>query len=379
MNTTPSAKPVASKHPAARAESSFWRVARYMGLRVATLFLTAVIGVFLTIIIANMGGYMDRIRLGEIQEEVSISINRNPAYRGTTPEERQALITKEINRRVEVQGLNRPFLLRTAAYMVNALTLNLGMSEKMTSDSGSRQVRLIILERLPATLLLFGTTSLILFFVELFFALALSRRYGSFLDKLVVALSPTSSVPPWFYGIFLILIFASFLQVAPFGGMVDAPPPDTFLGYMGSLLKHMALPALAWMLSQSFLQVYTWRTFFLIYSSEDYVEMAKAKGLSSRDIERDYIMRPTLPTIVTNFALIMINTWTGATVTETVFNWPGLGRTLFQAVQFHDTPVVVASVVINAYLLVSTVFILDLVYALIDPRVKMGGQGGSRV
>lgn len=367
------------RKPAKESNSTLIRVARYMGVRIVALFITVLIGVFLTIVIANMGGYVDKIRLGDIQETVALSINRNPAYRGMMPEARQKLIEDQIHLRAEIQGLNKPFMLRTVDYMWDAMTLNLGQALKMTSDSGSKQVRLIILERLPATLVLFGSVSLLLFFIELFFALALSRRYGSFFDKLVVALSPTSSAPPWFYGIFLILIFASVFKVLPFGGMVDAPPPDDKLLYILSLFRHMALPALAWALSQSFLAIYTWRTFFLIYSSEDYVEMAKAKGLSARTIERDYVLRPTLPTIITSFALIMISTWTGATVTETVFNWPGLGRTLYQAVQFYDTPVIVANVVINAYLLVSTVFLLDLVYAVVDPRVKLGGQGGSKV
>jgi peptide/nickel transport system permease protein len=102
--------------------------------------------------------------------------------------------------------------------------------------------------------------------------------------------------------------------------------------------------------------------------------MAKAKGLTSREIERRYILRPTLPNIVTSFALLLIGLWTGAIITETVFNWPGLGRTLFRAIGLYDTPVIVGSTIINAYLLAITVFLLDFIYALVDPRVKIGGR-----
>ncbi|MEZ4835849.1 MAG: ABC transporter permease [Caldilineaceae bacterium] len=151
-----------------------------------------------------------------------------------------------------------------------------------------------------------------------------------------------------------------------------APPPSDLLHYTLSLLKHPILPVSAIVLSAIFLSIYSWRTFFLIYSSEDYVEMAHAKGLSSGTIERRYILRPTLPTIVTNFALTLISLWTGAIVLETVFNWPGLGRLLYQAVNVYDTPVIVGSVVIYAYLLAITVFLLDIIYALLDPRVKVG-------
>ena len=180
-------------------------------------------------------------------------------------------------------------------------------------------------------------------------------------------------MPAWFYGIFLILIFASVLKMFPFGGMVESPPPPNPLDYSQSLLKHLALPAFSLVLSSFFLSIYNYRTFFLIYSSEDYVDMAKAKGLPSRDLERKYILRPTLPNIITNFALLIITLWTGATITETVFLWPGLGRTLFQAIGLYDIPIIVGSTIIYAYLLAMTVFLLDFVYALVDPRVKVGG------
>ena len=215
----------------------------------------------------------------------------------------------------------------------------------MASDSGSKMVKNIILERLPATLVLFGTADVFLFILAVLIALSLSRKYGSFFDKLFIALAPTSSAPGWFYGIFLILIFAALLHWLPFGGLVDAPPPSSKLLYALSLLKHMILPVAAITLSQIFLSAYTWRTFFLIYSSEDYVDMAKAKGLTSRNIERSYILRPTLPTIITSFALLVIGMWTGAPIFETVFQWPGLGRALFTAVGLYDTPVIVGSTV----------------------------------
>ncbi|MGD8902097.1 MAG: ABC transporter permease, partial [Anaerolineae bacterium] len=170
-------------------------------------------------------------------------------------------------------------------------------------------------------------------------------------------------------------IFAALLQVLPFGTMVDAPPPDNPVDYALSLAKHLILPVTSILISSFFLTTYNWRTFFLIYSSEDYVEMAKAKGLSDRAIERRYILRPTLPTIITNFALLLITLWTGAIILETVFNWPGLGRALYQAIGLYDTPVIVGSTVIYAYLLALTVFSLDFIYAAVDPRVRIGSEG----
>ncbi len=355
-------------------DSTFIRVTRYVSVRILTLFITVMIGIYLTIMIANMGGYVDQIMKGEIREHITTSIAGNAAYVKMDPAIRKKLIEDQIAVEEERVGLNVPIAVRNFRYLSNALTLQLGRAINMTSDSGSKQVRLILLERLPATLLLMGTSQLFLFFSSVFIALNLSRRYGNFWDKLVVAFSPTSAVPPWFYGIFLILIFAAVLKILPFGGMVNSPPPSNPIDYSLSLLKHMTLPALSLVLSAFFLSIYNYRTFFLIYSSEDYVEMAKAKGLPSRDVERRYILRPTLPNIITNFALLIIVLWTGATITETVFLWPGLGRTLYQAIGLYDIPIIVGSTIIYAYLLALTVFLLDFIYALVDPRVKVGGK-----
>lgn len=356
-------------------ESTLVRLAKYTVVRTVVLFFTVVVGVYLTVLIANMGGYVDEIRRGEIRETIGIAVMNNPAYKSYTIEQKRALIEELARLEEKRLGLDKPFLLRSFYFLRNALTLRLGFAQRMVSDAGSRQVRLIILERLPTTLLLFGTADLVLFFSSIFIALILSRQYGSFWDRVFVALSPTSAAPGWFYGVFLILIFAAWLRILPFGDLVDVPPPENPVLYALSVLKHLILPISAIVLGAIFISVYSWRTFFLIYSGEDYVELARAKGLSGRTIERRYILRPTLPTIITSFALTVISLWTGAPILETVFNWPGLGRTLFQAIGLFDVPVIVGSTVIFAYLLAITVFLLDILYAIVDPRVRIGGGG----
>jgi peptide/nickel transport system permease protein len=374
------ALPLSSETEASTANSATasaaLRLLKYALVKIAVLSVTVIVGVYLTILIANMGGYVDSIRRGQIREEVAAVAMNDEAMQRLSPERRSQQIDEMIGLREKRLGLDQPFILRSFRYLSDALTLNLGRAENMTSDSGSKQVRLIILERLPSTLVLFATANLGLFFASIALALALSRRYGSWLDKLVIALAPSSAAPAWFYGIFLILFFAAVLGVLPFGGMVDAPPPESPVAYALSLLKHMVLPVSAIMISAIFMNAYAWRTFFLIYSSEDYVEMAKAKGLPAGQIERRHVLRPTLPTIITNFALTLITLWTGAIILETVFNWPGLGQLIFKAIGLYDTPVIVGTTVIFAYLLAITVLLLDFVYALVDPRVQVGG--GSR-
>jgi len=356
-----------------KSEPALVRVVKYMAVKVIFLAFTVVIGVYLTILIANMGGYVDEMRKGAIREGVAFQVSQDPTFRQLSQEQKDALIGDLIQTQEKALGLDRPFIVRSFGFLADALTLNLGRAESMTSDSGSKQVRLILLERLPATLVMWGLANLILFFLSLFVGLALSRRYGSFLDRAIVALTPSSSAPAWFYGLFLILIFAAIFRLLPFGGMVDAPPPEDPIRYGLSLAKHLILPTTAIIISAVFQNAYNYRTFFLIYSSEDYVEMAKAKGLSDRELERRYILRPTLPTIITAFALLLITLWQGAIILETVFNWPGLGRAYFLAIGLFDTPVIVGNTVIFAYLLAITVFMLDFIYALVDPRVKIAG------
>jgi peptide/nickel transport system permease protein len=355
--------------------NAFLRLLRYTVGKFFSLFLAVTIGMYLTILIANMGGYVDEIMKAQIRDSIGMQVSMDPELRRLPVAERQQLIIDLVEVEERRLGLDQPFIGRSFRFLFNAMTLNLGRAQQISSDSGSRFVRLIILERLPPTLLLMTTASFTLFFVSLFFALFLSRNYGSFLDKLVIALSPTSAAPPWFVGIFLLLIFAAILGWLPFGGMVAAPPPEDPIAYALSVGRHLILPVSAWLMAGFFASVFGWRTFFLIFSMEDYVELARAKGLSSRDIERRYILRPTLPNIITSFALMLIGLWQGAIITETVFNWPGLGRMLYSAVQNFDTPVIIGSNVIYAYLLAATVFILDFVYALVDPRVRVGSGG----
>lgn len=357
--------------------SGLTRFLRFAGMRIVTQAITVVLAVYISIVIANMGGQLDEIRKGMIRENIAMFIGFNEQVQQMTPKEKSAFIDEMVALQERSAGLDQPFALRSVRYLTNALTLNLGQSENMHSDNGSKLVRNIILERLPPTLILFATSQLLMFVVILFTALYLSRHYGSFLDKLVLAFAPTSAAPSWFYALFLILVFAGSFGILPFGGMVSAPPPDNIVGYALSVMKHMILPVLAIAVGGLFAGIYGSRTFFLIYSKEDYVEMAQAKGLHPRTIERRYILRPTLPIIVTGFALSLITVWGGSVTLETIFNWPGLGRLLFQAATVYDTPIIIGSVVIYAYLLAITVFLLDITYALLDPRLKVG-EGGAQ-
>jgi peptide/nickel transport system permease protein len=350
------------------------KLAIYVVKRGIILLLTVVIATYMTIIVANMGGYVDEIIKSDLYLSISQNIRQNPAYKALNETQIRWLINATYTNELKKIGFDKPFIYRSVLYLRDALTLSLGRALFISSDSGSKSVRIIILERLPNTILLFTTTQLLLFFIGLFAGLFLARRYGSLLDRLSVLFAPLSSMPGWFYGIFLILLFASFLRLLPYGGMVDVPPPTDKFSYALSVLKHMILPVMSWLVAYVPINVYVRRTFFLMFSSEDYVELAKAKGLPESLIQRKYILRPTLPPIITDFSLTLIGSWMGAIITETIFNWPGIGSLFYMASVMFDSPVLVGLVVIYAYLLALTVFALEFIYAILDPRIRAGGM-----
>lgn len=359
-----------------------FRLSKYILRRIFAAVATVTVGVYLTVLIANMGGALDDIRRAVIQEEianfVAIQALEDPALKAMSQEERNEMVAQQVALAEKRFGLDQPFAIRSFRALGSAMTLNLGFADNMTSDSGSRLIRNIILERLPATLVLMGTGLLMLFFLTLFGGLALSRRYGSWLDKAIIGLAPTSAAPSWFYALFFIVIFAALLNWLPFGGMVSAPPPETTWGYAKSLAFHMIIPVGAIVINAVFSGIYSQRTFFLAFASEDYVDMAKAKGLPDNMVERRYILRPTLPPIITSFAFVLLALWGGSIVLETVMNWPGLGNTYGQAIGQFDTAVIISLTVLDAYLLTFTLLILDILYAIVDPRVRVGEGSSGR-
>ncbi|HSJ54188.1 MAG TPA: ABC transporter permease subunit, partial [Anaerolineae bacterium] len=355
----------------ARSPGTLSRVARYLVVRTLLLFLTVAVGLFLAIILINYGGFVDQIFEANIEESLA-GIARG--LRDVPTEDIPQILEQARLSMREAYGLNDPFLLRCFRWFVRGLTLNWGDAERLVNlGSLDTSVRGIILERLPNSLLLLAAGNLVVFVASLFLALALSKRYGSLIARVVIGLSPLSSAPTWVHGILLTVIFAIHLGLLPFGGMFDETPPALPLGYALVVAKHMILPVAAIFMATFFQSAYAWRTFFVLHSREDYVEMAEAKGLPPRMLERRYILQPALPFIMTSFALVLLTSWQGLLVLEVFFHWPGIGELFIEAVRRIDRPVLVGLIVVFAYLLAITVLLLDLAYALVDPRVKIGG------
>ena len=373
---------------------------RYLAGKALTILITIFVGVFVTMLIVNYpssrGGGP---RTSPFEERLERQINnavQASMYDGTFPivpngpsfeEQEQAWIEKL---RSDV-GLNLPFLPRNLLWTLKALSFNWGRLNPTYMDQvgiglGQRSDTYsdnIVLQFLPNTLLLIGSAYLLVFLIGIPAALHLARNHGNRLDRFLTLLSPISSVPSWIFAVLLIAIFAVQLRWLPVGGMFDFHRPENAIEYTWTLLRHMLLPVTALVLSLLFQLVYTWRTFFIIYSEEDYVELARAKGLANKILEKQYILRPALPYILTSFATSLIAFWQLTVALEAVFQWPGVGLLYIEtlpnyweeSMQVGDLMIVIQLVVTFAYLLGMLVFLLDIFYVIVDPRIHLLAPG----
>lgn len=355
-----------------RSRSTLARVGKYTLVRATVLLITVIVAVYAMILVANLGGYVDEV----VRSNIEFAIGMGLRGSGETSEERLETFERLTEAAYEAAGLNQPFLLRSARWLRRGLTLDWGETTTRSGvGSGSRRpVREVVGENLPRTLLIFGTANLLLFFITILLALPLTRKHGGWLDRVVIGLSPLSAAPAWVYGIILNVVSLKVLGSVFSGGAFDSWPEQFHLSQFPILVRHMALPAGAIFLSGLFHGVYLWRSLFSLHSQEDYVEMARAKGLPQGQLGRQYILRPLLPSVLTSFAFLFVSLWQEVIVLEHVFHVSGIGRLLLNGIRRYDTPLIVALVVTFAYLLAITVFVLDILYALVDPRVRIGGE-----
>jgi len=384
-------------------ENGLFRGFVHMGKKALLIAITIFIGTFITIQMMNRdvvtGFTTDRAQMDALMErQVERAVNefmRTPEIRDLPPEEedtKQALIDAFREELIAETGLNLPTFQRHVKWTLNALTFNwgrirIGEAIPWGGFFMARQamnLNEIILNYLPNTLLLVGSAYLLVFLIGLPLSLRMSRNYGKWYDKLFSFFAALSSIPSWVYGIILITIFALELRLLPTGRMVGNFPPETTWGYILVVGRHMILPVSAIFLSVFFTLVYSWRTFFITFSSEDYVELGKAVGMSDRKLERNYILKPTLPYVITSFSLMFVTFWQMTLALEVVFNWPGIGwlyvvRALpnlwGESTYPGDLVISISLVVMFAYLMGMVVLLLDLAYVIVDPRIRLSKKG----
>lgn len=345
---------------------------KHLAKRGVFLFATLVLAIYITVVIANGGGLIDQILKAQISNQLRQELNNNPAYRRLPPEEQARIYNETYALRVEARGLNQPFIQKSFTYTIDALTLNLGRALEIQANDGSYEVSRIIAERLPRTLILFTVANAVGAFLGIWLGLWMAKKALSVFDRGATVVSITTTVvPPWIFGIFFILILGYALRWFPTGGWIGVPaPPDGTVDWYLSVTYHMALPLIAFVVATFGTWAYTTRNLVLQIMDEDFVNAARARGLPERMVLNRYVLRAASPPIVTSLALTLIVAWQGAIITETVFNYQGIGQLFFDAIVVFDAPVVIGLTAIYAYLLVATVFALDVIYSFLDPRVR---------
>ncbi|MEM2688171.1 MAG: hypothetical protein QW796_07470 [Thermoproteota archaeon] len=158
---------------------------KFVVKRTVLLLISLVVAVYISILLANFGGLIDEMVKSDLLMSITMNVRNNPAFQGLTASEKQKIIDSMYQAALEARGLNTPFLIRSLYHLKNALTLDLGTALYLTSDSGSKQVRLIILERLPQTIMLFTSVTIINFFTTLLGGLLIARKYGSKIDRAI--------------------------------------------------------------------------------------------------------------------------------------------------------------------------------------------------
>ncbi len=281
-----------------------------------------------------------------------------------TPEERQQL-------RVDL-GLDQPFFVQFAKFVGNAVQGEFGLSLRQ-----GRKVSSLIKERLPATLEL----SVAAVVIALLFGIPLGtytalRRTG-FLSQVFQVFSLLGvALPTFLIGILLILLFAVMLGVLPSYGRGET----VMLGWWSTALlgvdgwRHIILPAVTLSLYQLTLIMRLVRSEMLEVLRTDYIKFARARGLPNRSVFFGHALKNTIVPVMTIIGLQLGAVIAFAIITETVFQWPGMGLLFIQAVQFADVPVMAAYLCLIALVFVVINLIVDLLYFAVDPRLRIERQ-----
>lgn len=263
-------------------------------------------------------------------------------------------------------GLDRPLPVQLGVYLGKVLQGDLGYSYFFNLP-----VSQLILERLPATLLLVVTAVLASFLVGTAMGVLASRRPNGWLSQLITVLSMVGFAAPVFWtGMMLVILLAAVWPIFPISGLRSVDATATGIALLPDILHHLVLPALT--LALVYLAQYSRlsRASMLDVLGSDYIRTARAKGLADRVVLYKHALRNAVLPVVTVLGLQFGNVLAGAILVETVFNWPGLGRLAFESVLRRDYPTILGVLLFSSMVVIVMNLLTDLCYRLIDPRIK---------
>jgi peptide/nickel transport system permease protein len=272
-------------------------------------------------------------------------------------------------------GLEQPFPVQFARFIGNASRGEFGLSLRQ-----GRKVSSLIAERLPATLELSLLAALIALVVGIPMGVYAALKRGTFLSQTMMTLSLVGvSLPTFLIGILLILGFAVTLKWLPSfgrGEVVSFGPWTTGLATADGL-KHLVLPAITLAVFQLALIMRLVRSEMLEVLRADYIKFARARGLPNRAVYFGHALKNTLVPVITITGLQLGSLIAFAIITETVFQWPGMGLLFIQAVTFADIPVMAAYLCLIALIFVVINLVVDLLYFAVDPRLRVEKPAGG--
>ncbi len=270
-------------------------------------------------------------------------------------------------------GLDRPFFVQYAHYLWSAAQGDFGISLRL-----AQPVSALIAERLPATLELAVTASVLAFAVGVPMGVHAGIHRDSFVSRLFMVVSLIGvSLPTFVLGILLILVFSVSLNWLPsFGrGPVVAVGSWWTTGFTSwAGIRALILPAVTLGLFQMTLIMRLVRSEMLEVLRTDYIRFARARGLTDRAIHFSHALKNTLVPVITIIGLQFGGIVAFSLVTETVFQWPGMGLLLVQSVVSADIPVMSAYLLLIALLFVAINLTVDLLYFCVDPRLRALGR-----
>ena len=226
------------------------------------------------------------------------------------------------------------------------------------------------------TLGLVGVTTVLAFALGTGLGIVSAWRRGGRLDSVLPPVFVITSAIPYFWvGMVLVLIFGITLKWLPTQGgfYVSTDTPSLSLIYFEDVLSHAALPAITLLITTIGTWILTMRNTMITTLAEDYVRMARAKGLPGRRIMVDYAARNAILPNLTGFAMSLGFVVSGAILIEYVFNYPGVGYMLLQAVQSEDFPLMQALFLLITVAVLFAILLADIATALLDPRTRAGG------
>ncbi|AFV90636.1 MAG: ABC transporter permease [Acidipropionibacterium acidipropionici] len=266
----------------------------------------------------------------------------------------------------EQLGLNKPMIEQFWDYLVNVFTLNFG-----TSYVYEQSVASLIGQYFWNTILLTGTSAVIAIALGLWLGQRSAWKRGTWFDRITSGTSLVFwSVPTFWLGLILLMIFGGTLQWFPTGGMMSPDPPDGFFPKALDVASHMVLPVITMVAVVYAQYVMVMRASLIEEMSADYLTTARAKGLMEDKVRsRHAVPNALLPTVTLVF-MHLGGLIAGAVTVETVFSWPGLGKLTYEAIRGPDLPLLQGTFVVFSAIIILMNLLADLVYRQLDPRVR---------